>query len=110
MQGELFKKSFTDTSYYNTLGYTGDELFQREERAKSQDELVIEFFTKRPPFEFTASEVCKGLEGCNIIDKSVRRSLSTLCKKQVLIKLDKKRMGPLGSHEHFYTLVSKIKH
>jgi hypothetical protein len=108
MQGELFKRSLTNNSYYNTVNYTGDELHQREERAHSQDEMVIEFFTKRPPFEFTASEVSKGLEGCNIIDKSVRRSLSTLSKKNILIKLDKKKLGPLGSYEHFYKLISKI--
>ncbi|HYG02122.1 MAG TPA: hypothetical protein VD927_06720 [Chryseosolibacter sp.] len=110
VQSELFNRTTTQ-SFYNTISATGKDKIRREQKAGSQDKIVLDFFTITPPYKFTASQVTNHLhaQGHKFLKDSVKRSMSTLSSKELerpFLRITKNRiMGPHGSPEHIYELI-----
>ena len=87
--------------YHNTTNET-DKLDQYEQKAKTQDEKIFEYF--KPFSLFSASYLFK----MEIIGSapltSVRRSLTNLSKAGKLIKCEDQVKGMYGRNEHLYGL------
>ena len=81
--------------YFNTTRLTGRVLKERQFRAGSQGVAVYTHFKIRPDRSFTPSEVWQSLRLIKRISKkvpltSIRRAMSSLTKREKLIKLDGK--------------------
>lgn len=90
-------------SYHNTNGLKGESLTNSEQKAQSQEEIILELFkSKNTPL--SASQVFK--EYPSIIPiTSVRRAISNLKKSNVLEKTKETRSGLYGNTpEHLYKL------
>ncbi len=90
-------------SYYNTNKEEGDELFQSERKAQSQEELIITLFSKGEyltPDEILA--ICN--EDHNYPITSIRRALTNLTNKGMLVKTDRFKIGRYGKKTHTWSL------
>jgi len=81
-------------SYFNTTNEEKD-LKKYQRKAKSQDEVILEFFKLHPYTVYSPDYIMDelGLE-CPIT--SVRRSISNLTKQGKLVKTDRKVLGKYG--------------
>ena len=92
-------------SYYNTTNESGQTLAESKAKAKSQNELIIDFF--KGGAKFTPWVVYNQLIALGRINRktpitSIRRSITDLCKSGYLVKLDEKRKEVLGKSNYFY--------
>jgi len=90
-------------SYYNTNKEEGDELFQSERKAHSQEELIITLFSKGEylsPDEIL--DICN--EDHNYPITSIRRALTNLTNKGLLVKTDRFKIGRYGKKTHTWSL------
>ena len=93
--------------YHNTLAHEGETLISYQQKAMSQDELILEVFTDWDIVDFTPSEMRRyALTGAPLT--SVRRSMNTLTKQGKLIKTDEQRMGPYGRPETVWRLAGPV--
>ena len=77
-------------SFHNqTIGLKGTELKKAEKAAKSQEEIVLNLFEQFPHAEFNAYTVYLRL-GQQIREGSIRRCLTNLLNKGVLIETGKR--------------------
>jgi len=84
-------------SFHNSVDATGQNLIQFENRAKRQDEYILEFYKANPERDFTADEVFESLfKGKNVPITSIRRAITNLTDKKDLYKSGKKRKGAYG--------------
>lgn len=95
-------------SFYNTTGETGQLLMDFKEAARNQDRLVLAVF-KASTTPLTPSQVWKILINNKSIHQatpltSIRRSINTLTGRMELVKLNKKRPGPMGRPEGYWEL------
>ncbi len=89
-------------SYYNTTGETGGALNEYEERAQSQEAIILEHFQSCLG-EYTPSEINRALLPSTPIT-SIRRALCVLTEKGRLTKTEIKRRGMFGRPEHAWKL------
>jgi len=93
--------------YHNTLAHEGEKLRNYEQKAMTQDEVILEVFTNWGVVDFTPSEMRRfALTGAPLT--SVRRSMNTLTKQGKLIKTDETRMGPYGRPETVWRLAGPV--
>lgn len=95
-------------SYYNTTSETGQTLMEFRDKSRRQELVIKDFFEARPSLKFSPSEVwVKMFDPKKTPLTSVRRSMTSLCKKEwghLLIKLDEKKKGVYGRGEHYWIL------
>jgi len=99
--------------YHNSLAHEGDKLRTYEQKAMSQDEIILLHFANEGDwfgidvYGYTPSQVnhyCLP----NAPLTSVRRSMNTLTKQGKLIKTDEQRMGPYGRPETVWRLAAPV--
>ena len=91
-------------SYYNTPGTSGQELAKRERKAKSQEELILDWFERLPGMCYAPSEVQKRLGLMAVPITSIRRAMTNLTKRRRLRKTAQQVTGPYQHAEHTWTL------
>lgn len=91
--------------FYNTNNEKGETLEESQEKAKSQDEMVLEFFRNHDQLgvtperclrHFQILEPLSSRKWHNTPITSIRRSFSNLKKKGLIYKLDYKIKGDFG--------------
>ena len=79
--------------YHNTLAHEGETLRTYQQKAMSQDELILAFFMSQPfGTGFTPSEILDRVMPQTPIT-SVRRSMNTLTNRELLVKTSEQRIG-----------------
>ncbi len=90
-------------SFHNTIDLKGKELIKADNKAKTQEEIILKLFKDNPHADFTASDVWLKLGQCWPIT-SVRRAITNL---KELEKTDKQRLGLYGTMNYIYKLKTK---
>jgi len=102
--------------FYNTNNETGATLKESQKKAKSQDEMVLDYFRKYDNLGATPERVLrhfKIMEGLNenrwynTPITSIRRSFSNLHKMGLIRKKKYKVEGDFGKQIHVWELVTK---
>lgn len=90
----------TRAAYFNTTALTGEALASARKAAKGQDVLVLAILRARA-VPMTPSDVWRAASsaGSDLLLTSVRRSMSTLTREQLLVKLETTAEGPFGRPE-----------
>lgn len=91
-------------SYYNTTNESGATLKNNVEKAKSQEEKLLEHFYNFV-WGFNPSLLHSAFESYPIT--SIRRALTNLTKQGKLIKTYEKRIGMYGRSEYVWKLNEK---
>jgi len=96
-------------SYHNTTNQTGEQLYIFSVAAKSQDEIVLNFFSNYPNHDFSPSKLHDYLIKYQLIDAatpltSIRRALTNLTGNGKIIKTDKKLMSKFNRPEYVWKL------
>lgn len=91
-------------TFYNTTNLTGDNLKDSHERAKTQDEKIIEFFRRYPDVNYTPFEVQERLKMWQTPITSIRRSITNLTDTGLLEKTDIQRQGMYGKANYAWRL------
>lgn len=91
------------TSFHNTLQLNFDQQTELEKRAQSLEVIVLEFFKNNPDKKFTSFQVFNQISTTNPIT-SVRRAMSNLTKKGMLIKTDDKVVENYGVDNFLWTI------
>lgn len=92
-------------SFYNTTHETGETLAEAKGKAKSQDDIVIDLFkggAKFTPWTVYHQLIALGRIGRSTPITSIRRSITSLCKKGQLVKLNEKRREVLGMSNYLF--------
>lgn len=96
------------TAYHNSTNLKHETLFRAEQKAKSQNIRILEFFEMFRTRNWTASEVWDSVgmksEGSPLT--STRRAISNLIKQGKLIKTEMQTEGIYGRMEYVYRLTS----
>ena len=87
--------------YFNTTNLSGPELRSAQSSAKSQEAEIAEVF-RVTGYSMTPSQVHWRMWPTRAPITSIRRAMSNLTLRGVLVKLDAMRMGPLGKKEHYW--------
>lgn len=90
-------------SFYNTTNETGEDLKEHRERAISQEEAIESLYRSHPDRAIGPWQVEKLIEGEWPIT-SIRRAITNLTKRGVLVKTDHKRRGRHGRPEYMWQL------
>jgi len=91
--------------FYNTTNETGQTLADATVKAKTQNELIIDFFKgggRFTPWGVYAQLLALGRINNRVPITSIRRSISDLCKDGYLVKLNEKRREQLGVANYLY--------
>ena len=93
--------------YYNTTSEKQPKLELFRQKAKSQQDKVLEFLKANPNKSYSANKIKHEVFGNGILLTSVRRSLSTLCLpdetgQPLAIKTSEKELGEWGRHSYKY--------
>ncbi len=91
--------------FHNTIGLLPSEKVERERKALSQTEHILQIFKAYPDKDFTPPEICEHLPGFPLLT-SVRRSISDLTKAGDLVKTENKRMGKFNEMNYTWKLRS----
>jgi len=86
--------------FYKTVQMDRKELSERKEKAKSQQETVLNFFKKHPGSYFTPFEIWDYVFEKRCPVTSVRRSMTNLEKAGYLIKTKEYKEGDYGMKNH----------
>ncbi len=91
--------------FYNTTVETGERLKPYAAAAKSQDDIILSFFTSKYNKEFTPEEVwnLNATLHCAPIT-SIRRSITSLTSAEFLIKTGNRKISSLGRPAHTWTV------
>lgn len=88
-------------SYFNTTKEGGKELQENIAKAKAQDKTIYQLFKDNPDELFSGSMIQKRT-GYLIV--SCRRTITTLNKKGMIVRVGKRRCPETNSNEYTYTL------
>ena len=91
-------------SYYNTTNQKGTELKSNQEKAKTQDELILEFFKKSPEKHLSPTDLWRRLFQDRCPLTSVRRSFNTLTNDGYIKKTGYTKHGMYGRKEYCWML------
>ena len=92
-------------SYYNTTSLSGEDLRVAQNSALKQEDRIEQFFRVNGTIEMTPFEVMDTLYGQALVPiTSVRRAMTNLTTKGVLIKTDTQRVGPYGKVSNCWKL------
>lgn len=87
-------------SYYNTTCESGDQLNLFTKQAQTQESVVFNYY--RRVKRSTALDAARAL---GLHESSVRRSVTNLFHRGLLIKTDEKVIGIYGKNNHLYEFV-----
>jgi Fe2+ or Zn2+ uptake regulation protein len=90
-------------SYYNTNKEEGDQLLQSENNAHTQEQQIIKLFSNGEylsPDEIL--DICN--QEHNYPITSIRRALTNLTNKGLLVKTDTFKLGKFGKKTHTWSL------
>lgn len=91
--------------YYNTNKERGLQLLSSKEQAKYQEGLIFRFFFMRPKHHYTPFQVKRHIfELRSTPITSVRRAITNLTKRGLLIKTDVMAIGDYGKPNHTWIL------
>jgi len=90
-------------SYYNTTKEKNQDLSDLIQRAKNQDELILNIFIESNKTELSASDVFRLMQFKYPLT-SVRRSINTLMNGGHLQKTENKKIGIYGRKEYLFKL------
>lgn len=91
-------------NFYNTISATGQTLIEFSDKAKGQEDLILEFFQRHPNKEFTPAEITlfTFLNECPIT--SARRGITNLTIQGKLIKTGNQKAGAYGKPNYCWAL------
>jgi|TARA_R100000655_G_scaffold13520_6_gene30562 hypothetical protein len=89
--------------YYNTNKQTGEDLRESRNTAKTQSEIILEFFQNNPNLQLSPFEILDTLE-LNAPITSIRRAMTDLTLEGKLKKTDVMVSGPYGKNVHTWRL------
>ena len=93
-------------TYYNTTSQSGQTLKEYTDKARSQDEIILELFAKHKRLSPSRVFVLiQAISPCPVT--SVRRSISNLTGEGKLIKLALMEPGIYKRPEHIWEIVAK---
>jgi hypothetical protein len=90
-------------SYHNTNNLAGEELLKADRAAKGQEADILRFFSARPGQFLTPEDASAALSSRTPLT-SVRRAITNLTDKGLLIKTERMRLGKYGKPIHFWSL------
>ncbi len=93
-------------SFYNTNNLQGQLLFEAEASARTQEDIILEYFKKYPEHIFIPDDIHNLFDPTKTPITSVRRSMTNLTIKGFLIKTDQFRTGKYGKQTHCWKLNS----
>ena len=99
IQSTLFDQ-YPQKSYHNTLPITGSELKEANDKAKRQDDEVLQLFIHYKQLTPWQCEARLNSLGKKWPITSIRRSITNLTGAGKLVKTGVKVVGPLGSKEN----------
>ena len=87
-------------AFYNTIHEVGDKLKESHKKARSQEDLIYSYLliAGKP---LVPSQILKRL-ALNCPITSIRRALTNLTNRGLLIKTDKFIIGSFGKREHLW--------
>ena len=88
------------SSYYNTNGEKGPDLAKSEEKAQTQEDILMGIFKNKR--DLSASQAFKLFPNGNTPITSIRRAITNLTNQGKLIKTQDLRPGLYGKDEHVY--------
>jgi hypothetical protein len=95
-------------SYFNTNAESGKVLKDSEIKAKNQEDLILSYFRKYKGSCLTPFELQKRLNWFNVPITSIRRAMTNLTRRGLLIKSVQMRNGIYGKLNYCWEL-NKIK-
>ena len=92
-------------SFHNTTGAKGCQLEGYEHKAQNQEDVILRFF-KENKIMYTPSQALNWLRDDlgNPPLTSIRRAMSNLSTRGLLVKTDKQHTGPYGRPEYYWKL------
>ena len=90
--------------FFNTTSESGATLKEYRAKAGKQERLILNFFALSIRSRFSPSYVHAMLYGDTAPITSVRRAMTSLTKKGLLVKTDEKVDGPYGRPEYLWRL------
>lgn len=94
-------------SYFDTTDIKGPDLDRYDSKARSQEAIILDFFRLNYGRYFSPYEVAKSCFTERTPITSVRRALTVLTKKGLLIRLNKQVHGEFDRPCHCWTLPIK---
>lgn len=94
-------------SYFNTTNETGETLKEYEEKCRGQEAIVLEFFKSRTGFRYTPFDVLNLRFDSNTPITSVRRAITNLTKRGLLVKTEKKVKAQYGKENYLWQYNNK---
>lgn len=92
-------------NYYNTNNETGSKLKESNQKAETQQEIILRMFKSK--IRLTASDAWKIYDPNGITPiTSIRRAITNLCKDGKLLKTTEMKEGLYGKREHIYKIAS----
>ena len=91
-------------SYHNTTGSQGKDLFEYEQKAQSQEELVLDHFQRYPDRAFSPTDIHRIVFMPNTPITSVRRALTNLTKAGKLERTDYQELGRYSRPQYLWRL------
>ncbi len=95
-------------TYFNTTGAQGATLATYKIKAKSQQQLILEYFESMPGMRKSPSQVQRGLNLTGAPLTSIRRALTNLTTDGKLVKTSRLVKGEYGRLEHTWTLCRSL--
>ena len=91
--------------YYNTTNEKGDKLKEYKEKAKSQQQIILEFLKEHPDKKYTSADLHRILFWNKSPITSVRRVMSDLKKDDIVEKLNSRAPGNYGRDNCLWKLI-----
>ena len=91
-------------NYYNTTNLIGDNLLKEIANAKGQEEKITIFFKSRALSYFSPSDILREVFNNSVPLTSIRRAITNLTDRGVLIKTDKQKPGLYGKSVYCWKL------
>lgn len=92
-------------SYFNTTNESGKVLDQRISKAENQETIIHELYKKH--VFLSPSQVYEYFDPSTPIT-SIRRAITVLTDKKILVKTENYVQGGYGKREHVYKLIQKV--
>ena len=89
-------------NYINTNKEQGETLKASNQKAETQEEVIMEIFRIDPEGLFTPNDI-HTISGLSCPLTSIRRAISNLCSNGFLVKTTTMKMGTYGKLVHCYT-------
>lgn len=96
--------NFKSAGYFNTTKLEGSHLAEKQSKAKSQEQQVLNIFIAHNDLDFTRDEICEKLK--DACPTSIGRAITNLKNANVLEKTNTRRLGHIyGATQFTYKLI-----